>query len=86
MFGSRERATSFPNRSEALRVDPVISMMAIGFYAGWDRLAAVGDCVVALFGFLLCASCIFSLFWLGVRAMSTGRYNPVKHKRGRRTR
>jgi hypothetical protein len=57
------------------------SMIATGSCALWDRLSDVGDWVVVLFGLLLWASCIFGLFCLGVRAMSTRRYKQVKHKR-----
>jgi hypothetical protein len=57
------------------------SMIATGSYALWDRLSDVGDWVVVLFGLLLWASCVFSLFCLGVRAMSTRRYKQAKHKR-----
>jgi hypothetical protein len=57
------------------------SMIATGSYAPWDRLSDVGDWVVVLFGLLLWVSCVFSLFRLGVRAMSTRRYKQAKHKR-----
>ena len=57
------------------------SMIATGSYALWDRLSDVGDWVVVLFGLLLWVSCVFSLFCLGVRAMSTRRYKQTKHKR-----
>jgi hypothetical protein len=61
-------------------------MLASGLHAAGNRLTAIGDGAVAVFGFLLCAGCIFSVFWLGLRVMSTRRYKPVKHKRGRRAR
>ena len=57
------------------------SMIATGSYALWDRLSDVGDWVVVLFGLLLWVTCVFSLFCLGVRAMSTRRYKQTKHKR-----
>jgi hypothetical protein len=63
----------------------VIAAMAIGVYTGGDRLSLIGERAVALFGFLLCASCAASLFWCALRAMAGGRYKPMKQRRGKRT-
>jgi hypothetical protein len=49
-------------------------------------LSDTGEWIVGLFGFLLCASAMFSLILIGMRAMFTGRYKPVKQKRGRQAR
>jgi hypothetical protein len=57
------------------------SMIATGSDAPWDRLSDVGDWVVVLFGLFLWVTYVFSLFCLGVRAMSTRRYKQTKHKR-----
>jgi hypothetical protein len=59
-----------------------ISAIAMGFSAPWERVANVATWIVGLFGFLLCLTCLVAVFGVGMRAMSTGRYNRAKHKRG----
>lgn len=61
----------------------IVLMASSVFGQGPVRVSDVGDWVVVLFGLLLWVSCVVSLFALGMRAMSTGRYKRAKHKRGR---
>lgn len=50
-------------------------------YVPWDRLSDVGNWLVFGFGMILCITCIFSVFCLGIRAMFPHRYKWEKHKR-----
>jgi len=60
-------------------------MIATGTFAPWTQLSRVSDTVVVLFGLLLWASCVVSVCWLGLRAMSAGRHKWKKHKNGRQS-
>jgi hypothetical protein len=59
------------------------SMIATRSFIPWDRLSDAGNWVVVLFGFLLCAICLFSLFALGMRAIFAPRHKSPRHKRRR---
>jgi hypothetical protein len=58
------------------------SVIAAGPYL-WERLSDAGAWVVVLFGMLLWAVCLFSLFRLGMRVMSSSRDRRTKRERGK---
>jgi len=60
------------------------SMISAGPYP-WERLSDAGAWVVVLFGMLLWAICLFSLFRLGMRVMSASRDRRTKRERGKQT-
>jgi hypothetical protein len=53
-------------------------------YFPWDRLSDVGDWLVVAFGMIVCITCIFSVSYLGIRAMFPRQYRRAKHKRRKR--
>jgi len=56
------------------------------FLIPWGQLSDAGDWVVVVFGMLLWACCLFSLFGLGVRVISTVRHKGRKRRSARQAR
>jgi hypothetical protein len=61
-------------------------LVGMGSHALWNRLSDMSDRVVVLFGLLLWAICVFCVFCLGMRAISTTGCKRSRHEPGQGSR